>query len=287
VGYPGGKNGAGVYQTIINLMPPHDVYVEPFLGGGAVMRLKRPALVNIGLDLDAGAVRRFRRWLGDHRNLKTAIAGASADLAAYGDNAGAVSLNRLLVLSSARRDRASLKPSSVDVARFQIFRRDAISYLLKYPWAGGELVYCDPPYMHETRGRADLYQHEMSDAQHLELLKVLRDLPCRVICSGYWTALYACELAGWKTKVFNTTNRAGKKTTEWLWFNFPEPVALHDYRYLGSNFRERERIKRKKLRWVARLQRMPILEKRALLSAIDAVGGLELAGAGDGARGEV
>jgi DNA adenine methylase len=50
--YPGGKNGAGVYQTIINLMPPHDVYIEPFLGGGAIMRQKRPALLNIGLDLE-------------------------------------------------------------------------------------------------------------------------------------------------------------------------------------------------------------------------------------------
>jgi DNA adenine methylase len=36
--YPGGKGGAGVYQTIINGMPRHEVYVEPFLGGGAVGR---------------------------------------------------------------------------------------------------------------------------------------------------------------------------------------------------------------------------------------------------------
>ena len=49
--YPGGKSGAGVFQTIINLMPPHDVYVEPFLGGAAVMRMKRPASLNIGIDL--------------------------------------------------------------------------------------------------------------------------------------------------------------------------------------------------------------------------------------------
>jgi len=261
MGYPGGKNGAGVYQTIINLIPPHAVYIEPFLGGGAVMRLKRPAAVNVGLDLDAGAVRRFRRWLQERRNLGSALAGS-------GDAAGRIS---------------SLKTSSVDVD-FRILKGDGVSYLNKYPWKGGELVYCDPPYMHETRGRADLYRHEMTDAQHWAFLRVLRGLPCRVICSGYWTALYALELCDWKTKVFNTTNRAGKKTTEWLWFNFPEPVALHDYRYLGGNFRERERIKRKKLRWVSRLERMPVLERRALLSAIDAIGGLELAGAGGGAR---
>ena len=54
--YPGGKNGSGVYQTIINLMPPHEVYIEPFLGAGAVMRLKRPAARNIGIDLDPEAL---------------------------------------------------------------------------------------------------------------------------------------------------------------------------------------------------------------------------------------
>ena len=32
--YPGGKNGAGVYQKIINLMPPHDRYFEPLGGRG-------------------------------------------------------------------------------------------------------------------------------------------------------------------------------------------------------------------------------------------------------------
>ena len=54
--YPGGKGGAGVYQTIINGMPRHEVYVEPFLGGGAVMAAKRPACLNIGVDLDAEVI---------------------------------------------------------------------------------------------------------------------------------------------------------------------------------------------------------------------------------------
>jgi len=38
------------------------------------------------------------------------------------------------------------------------------------------------------------------------------------------------------------------------------PVALHDYRYLGANFRERERIKRKRQRWTDRLHRLLMLE---------------------------
>jgi hypothetical protein len=41
------------------------------------------------------------------------------------------------------------------------------------------------------------------------------------------------------------------------------------YSYLGITFRERERIKRKKQRWTDRLHRLPLLERQALLAAID------------------
>ena len=54
--YPGGKAGDGVYQRLISLMPPHEVYIEPFLGGGAIMRHKRPTRLNIGIDLDSQVI---------------------------------------------------------------------------------------------------------------------------------------------------------------------------------------------------------------------------------------
>ena len=54
--YTGGKGAAGTAQTIINEQPPHRIYIEPFLGSGAVLRLKRPAAVNIGIDVDAGCI---------------------------------------------------------------------------------------------------------------------------------------------------------------------------------------------------------------------------------------
>jgi len=57
--YLGAKSGSGVYQRIINLMPPHETYIEPYLGSGAIMRLKAPALKSIGLDLDDDAIRQF------------------------------------------------------------------------------------------------------------------------------------------------------------------------------------------------------------------------------------
>lgn len=225
--YPGGKNGAGVYQTIINLMPPHTTYIEPFLGGGAIMRLKRPALVNIGIDLDPGAI---------------------------GNCSGAVRI--------AHPD---------EFGRYRFLRRDAIEYLEKRRWGPGDLVYCDPPYLMSTRSSGSMYAHEFSDGQHRHLLRVLRMLPCMVILSGYWSRMYeqSLRLVNWNHTTFRTTNRAGQRTTEHLWYNYPSPIALHDYHYLGKNFRERERITRKKRRWVAKLKGMPILERRCLLNAID------------------
>jgi DNA adenine methylase len=235
--YPGGKNGAGVFQTIINRMPPHRVYIEPFLGGGAIMRLKKPAQVNIGIDLDTSVLARFSE--------------ADGGIVASGD----------AVRSDENGDGRRRE--------FRFLNCDALEFLRTYNFTGDELVYCDPPYMHETRTRKDLYNFEMTDEQHIALLRIIRKLKCRVMISGYWTKLYAAALKGWTHATFQSVTRSGRVATEHLWFNFPEPVALHDYRFLGQNFRERERIKRKKSRWVNRLKTMPTLERRALLAALD------------------
>ena len=78
--YPGGKGGAGVYQTIINGMPRHEVYVEPFLGGGAVMAAKRPACLNIGVDLDAEVIAQARARIVGNDDMRSALAGDVAML---------------------------------------------------------------------------------------------------------------------------------------------------------------------------------------------------------------
>lgn len=57
--YPGGKSRC--FQKLIELIPPHRVYIETHLGGGAVLRHKKPAQINIGIDKDPELVEKFRR----------------------------------------------------------------------------------------------------------------------------------------------------------------------------------------------------------------------------------
>ncbi len=55
----GSKAASGLWQALVSLMPPHAVYIETHLGGGAVMRRKPGALRNIGIDLDGRALSSF------------------------------------------------------------------------------------------------------------------------------------------------------------------------------------------------------------------------------------
>jgi site-specific DNA-adenine methylase len=64
-GYLGAKNGSGVYQTIINLMPPHETYIEGFLGTGAIMRRKAPALENIAIESNRKVLDKFTAGQSD------------------------------------------------------------------------------------------------------------------------------------------------------------------------------------------------------------------------------
>ena len=91
--------------------------------------------------------------------------------------------------------------------------------------------------------------------------------------SGYYSDLYAELLPGWRSIQFPAMTRGGSVATEWLWMNYPVPFELHDCHYLGKNFRERERINRKKKRWHDRLLKMDPLERQAILSAIDELRG--------------
>jgi DNA adenine methylase len=212
--YPGGKGASGVVQAIINQQPPHDTYIEAFLGGGSVMKAKRPAAVNVGIDLDPRPIANF------------GVSGSAQLLCC-------------------------------DAKRYLRERRD---------WTGRELVYCDPPYLFSTRKNfAKMYRFEMDDNAHASLLQTISLLPCMVQISGYPSTMYDVHLRGWRKVTFRASTRHGMQT-ECLWMNYPRPIALHDYRFLGFDYRERERIRRKAHRWMDRLASLPIMERLAIYS---------------------
>lgn len=220
--YPGGKNGGGAYQRIINYMPPHDTYVELFLGSGAVIRHKRTAFKNIGIDLSQNAIQLTKQ----------------------------------------------LAPKTIRVEYQNI---SAFTFLAQNTRLGlndDALIYADPPYLPETRKSGDLYEFEMSKQDHEELLYALKQMSCMVMISGYRSKLYDAKLRNWTRIDYKAVTRQGM-VDEALWMNFDPPKELHDYRYLGDNFRERERIKRKKERWKNRLEKMDRLERLALMDALN------------------
>ena len=283
--YPGGKAGAGVYQKLINLMPLHTVYIEPFLGHGAVLLRKRPARLNIGVDLYDQAVQKVRTRL-QHR--QRAIICRTPE---HGDDAGKYDrFNDVAGLDAIGDDDAADIPSrhrrngticsvydsdddagadfTIGPARYRLLVADALDFLRSYAFTGNELVYADPPYVRSTRrtgGR--LYRYELDDSQHGELLALLRRLPCAVMVSGYRSALYGQTLGDWRSIEFQAQTRGGP-ATEVVWMNYPPPTDLHEYTHLGSTFRERERQKRQQARWARKVAAKPLLEQKALLAGL-------------------
>ena len=139
-------------------------------------------------------------------------------------------------------------------------------YLSKFSYDGTELIYADPPYLRSTRKapQRSRYRYDYDTADHIELLGILKRLPCQVMISGYHSELYDDTLSNWNTLSLQVMNHAGV-VTEKVWFNFT-PDRVHWSRYAGKNFTDRQRIKRKAQNWGRRYRAMPHAERVAVLA---------------------
>ena len=142
-------------------------------------------------------------------------------------------------------------------------------FLAQFPFAGDELVYADPPYLHSTRKSQRRYRYDYTPADHEQLLALLKRLPCQVMISGYPSELYERALPGWHSLSLQVMNQAGV-VTEKLWCNFA-PGRAHWHTYAGQNFTQRQCIKRKAANWGRRYAAMPPGERLAVLAALMAV----------------
>jgi hypothetical protein len=138
--------------------------------------------------------------------------------------------------------------------------------LRDYAFDGTELVYSDPPYLMHTRTSGRRYRYDYEERDHVELLELLKTLPCAVMVSGYASGLYEELLKGWHTLELQVMNQAGVRT-ERVWLNFVVD-RVHWAAYAGRSFTDRQRIKRKAERWGKNYAALPRAERVAVLAAM-------------------
>lgn len=86
-------------------------------------------------------------------------------------------------------------------------------------------VYCDPPYLHETRVSKTVYSSEMTTDDHIELAHMLNSWNGKAMLSGYMSPLYRRLYRDWnieKKKISNHSSqqKSKEKKVEILWKNF-------------------------------------------------------------------
>lgn len=241
--YYGGKSGAGTYQTIINRIPEHDVYIEPFLGFGGILRHKRPAKYSYGYDLDPKIT---TMW------------------------------------DQVKRD-----------SHLKVQNLNGLEHLHTFNAFEKPFIYLDPPYPLDSRkSKRKVYKYEMTNFEHQFMLDLLRCLPMNMAISTYPNELYleilkpgsieilsgadsnqdliakySDDNSKWRILQFTSSTRKGK-ATEWLFMNYPRPTKLHDYEYIGENYREREVIKKRVETIRRKLNKLPILQRNKILNIL-------------------
>jgi len=130
-------------------------------------------------------------------------------------------------------------PMIVEIVRRWSIENWDIATCIKKHDGPKTMFYIDPPYMLGTRskGARAVYDYEMTDEQHEELLKVLQDVKGKVLLSGYYSELYQSKLKApqWHSYGFAVNNQAtgpGQPRpviTEHVWTNYvikPKPKWL-------------------------------------------------------------
>jgi DNA adenine methylase len=129
---------------------------------------------------------------------------------------------------------------AVRLLRVQIENRPAADVIRLYD-SPATLFYCDPPYVHSTRGDSKAYGFEMTDAQHRDLARVLNSAEGMVAFSNYQAGILD-ELyppPKWhKTISPARTNHSTKdKRVEILWTNYqPRNIKSNGRHYHGELF---------------------------------------------------
>lgn len=255
--YYGGK--WNIAPFIIEHMPPHTVYCEPYGGGGSVLLRKPRADLEIYNDLLSEMVNVFHhlrdpRLFGKLKKmllltpysrdeyelsyLKTAnkLEQARRTLTRSGLGHGAMHMNRTgfrgVSASKKKYSQGEWESWKTQLDNFHnrlkgvvVENIDAITLILKND-RPDTLLYVDPPYTKSSiayHDKSKYYKHELTDDAHVQLASVLRAFSGMVIISGYDSEIYRDLYPDWQTnevKAFAQGNVHGKTArVERIWMN--------------------------------------------------------------------
>lgn len=256
--YPGSK--WRIADWIVENMPKHKTYLEPFFGSGAVLFSKTPSPIETVNDLDENVTNLFRLVRDYPEELSRRISTTPYSRHEY-DTAfnGLVPTDefekarRFLVqcwqghgfrtngykvgwkndvqgrekayaLSNWYRLPDWILQTTERLRQVQIECRPALEVIRRHRY-DNVLIYVDPPYVLSTR-TAKQYRHEMTDTDHIELLEVLEDHPGPVLLSGYSCELYDSRLTHWTRKTVKSFAEGGLAREEVLWINPTAAIVI-------------------------------------------------------------
>lgn len=252
---------------IIGHFPEHRIYIEPFGGAASVLIRKPRAYAEYYSDLDGDVVNLFRVLRGpDAERLIEALRltpFAREEFAeAYEHTDDPLERARRIVVRSfmgfgsaaacgkatgfrATSDRSGTTPAHdwvnfptalakvIDRLRGVVIENRPALDVMADRDRPDALHYVDPPYVHATRAQGNpycdkgQYRHELTDADHTELLGALRSLRGMVVLSGYATSLYEQALPDWRRVERQAHADGARDRTEVLWINPAAANAMH------------------------------------------------------------
>ncbi len=115
----------------------------------------------------------------------------------------------------------SLPEIAERLLRVQIENRPAVDAIRLYD-GPATLFYCDPPYLHETRGDSSAYGFELDEGEHITLATTLAQCKGNVAVSGYRCDLMDRLYKGWRRYDAPVKNchSIKKPRQECLWMNY-------------------------------------------------------------------
>lgn len=258
-GWYGGKFSH--LEWLLPLLPAARQYCEPYGGSAAVLLNRKPAAVETYNDLDGEVVNFFqvlrdqksqlieaigltpfsreefaaackpisrdvsdferaRRFFVRARQVRTGLA-QTASLGRWA-NCRATSRSGMSGVVSRWLGSVEQLPYIAErLLRVQIENRPALEMINLYD-DKQTLFYCDPPYVHGTRGDAKAYGFEMTDYEHRQLAKCLHRINGRAALSGYRGSLYDELYADWQRidAPAKLCHSIKKERVEALWVNY-------------------------------------------------------------------